>query len=280
MAAFHEISTVQSSLDRLLETTISRVKRAGLTPIGLGNAAGWVGDDWYLTLVNARTGPAPLAPALRPDPHFSFRGRPFLEAAATMRRWAHDGYFTHGFDGLDAQDSMDAFFEGHTAMQLVSSTQNGQILSLVQENRLPVGVFAFPSTRAGRPVMPQSGYAGWAIPRGAAQPALATAFIDQMLSPATAALLLSHGLLPTHTVSRATRATVAFQQDFLRALDTATPGVYLDAAPVPNLNATMEANLQLVLAGRLSPDALVSRLQTTYASGGARATSTRTDGEF
>ena len=263
-----------------LETINSRVKRAGLTPIGLGNADGWVGDDWYLTLVNARTGPAPLAPALRPDPRFSFQGRPFRDAAAMLQRWVRSGYYTRGFDGLDAQDSMEAFFEGHTAMQLVSSTENGQILSLARENKTPVGIFPFPSTRAGHPIMPQSGYAGWAIPRASAHPALAALFIDQALSPETAALLLSHGLLPAHAVDRAAHASAPFQQDFLRALDTATPGVYLDAAPIPNLNATMEANIQLLLAGRLSPDALVSRLQTTYASGGARATSTRTDGEF
>jgi len=263
-----------------LEAINARVKRAGLTPIGFGNADGWVGDDWYLTLVNARTGPASLAPALRPDPRFSFQRPAFRDAAAMLQRWARSGYFTHGFDGLDAQDSMAAFFEGHTAMQLVSSTENGQILSLSQENKLSVGVFTFPSVRAGHPVMPQSGYAGWAVPRDAAHPALATAFIDQMLSPATTALLLSHGLLPAHTLGGAARVSVPFQQDFLRALDTAVPGVYLDAAPIPNLNATMEANVQLLLSGHESPDALLRSLQTTYASGGARATSTRTDGEF
>jgi len=101
-----------------------------------------------------------------------------------------------------------------------------------------------------------------------------------MLSPETAALLLSHGLLPTHAVSRSARVSASFQQDFLQALNTATPGVYLDAAPIPNFNATMEANIQLLLAGHLSPDFLLTRLQATYVSGGRGATGTRTDGEF
>jgi raffinose/stachyose/melibiose transport system substrate-binding protein len=231
-------------------------------------------------MVNASTGPTPLAPALRPDPHFSFWGAPFRDAAVTLQRWATAGYFTPSFNGLDAQDSMDAFFDGRTAIQLISSTQNGQILALSREKKLSVGVFAFPSTRAGHPIMPQSGYAGWAIPRGSAHPALATAFIDQMLSPQTAALLLAHGLLPADTLGRDARTAAAFQQDFLQALETATPGVYLDAAPIPNLNATMEATIQLLLTGHESPDQMLTQLQTTYASGGARTTSTRTDGEF
>jgi len=277
---FHKLSLRIPRTLAELDSINSRVKHAGLTPIGLGNADGWVGDDWWLTMVNARTGPTPLAPALRPDPHFSFRGAPFRDAAVTLQRWATAGYFTPSFNGLDAQDSMDAFFDGRTAMQLISSTQNGQILALSREKKLSVGVFAFPSTRAGHPIMPQSGYAGWAIPRGSAHPALATAFIDQMLSPQTAALLLAHGLLPADTLKRDARTAAAFQQDFLQALETATPGVYLDAAPIPNLNATMEATIQLLLTGHESPDALLTQLQTAYASGGARTTSTRTDGEF
>jgi hypothetical protein len=63
---------------------------------------------------------------------------------------------------------VEAFFEGKTAMQLVSSTENSQILSLVRTRTLNVGIFPFPSARAGQPpIMPQSGYEGWAIPRDA-----------------------------------------------------------------------------------------------------------------
>jgi len=56
--------------------------------------------------------------------------------------------------------------------------------------------------------------------------------------------------------------------------------VYLDAAPIPNINATMEANIQLLLQGYETPDFLPRSLQQVYASRGAKATSTRTDGEF
>ena len=42
----------------------------------------WLGgDDWYLTLVNALTGPEALMPEQRLDPHFSFGGTPFAAAA-------------------------------------------------------------------------------------------------------------------------------------------------------------------------------------------------------
>src|SRR5207302_6295831 len=43
-----------------LEAMLSPVRHAGLTPLGLGNADGWLGDDWWLTLVNASVPPSSL----------------------------------------------------------------------------------------------------------------------------------------------------------------------------------------------------------------------------
>jgi raffinose/stachyose/melibiose transport system substrate-binding protein len=265
-----------------LEAVLPRIKRAGMTPLGLGNADGWLGDDWWLTLVNASVPPSSLEPALRLSPSFSFNRPIYRQAAATLRDWARRGYFTHDFGGLDAQDGVEAFFEGQTAMQLVSSTENSQILSLVRARKLNVGVFPFPSARAGQPpVMLQSGYEGWAIPRAAHNPTAALDFISYVTSTQTAALLLAHGMLPAHRLDVRTAHTSApFQRDYLGALNLATPGVYLDAAPIPNINATMEANIQLLLQGYETPAFLPRSLQQVYASRGAKATSTRTDGEF
>ncbi len=264
------------------EAACAKAKAAGLVPLGLGNADGWVGDDWYLTLVNAITGPAPLVPELHLDRHFSFGGPAFLQAATTLQSWADQQYFTPQFGGLDAQDGMNAFFQGKTAMALISSTQNGQIVSLAKQTGISAGVFAFPSADVSRaPVMPQAGYSGWAVPKAGRQLALAEDFITAMLTDATAQKLLGHGLLPARRLSAHDVAmTSAFQQSYLHALATATPGVYIDGAPVPNLNATMEANVQLLLQKFEKPSFLVRSLQMVYSSNGSKASSTRTDGEF
>jgi raffinose/stachyose/melibiose transport system substrate-binding protein len=265
-----------------LTTDAAKVKAAGLVPFGLGNADGWLGDDWYLTLVNAQTGPGPLRPELQLEPHFNFGQPAFHNAAATLLAWDNRGYFTPQFGGLDAQDSITAFFDGKTAMQLVSSTENGQIAALAQQTRIPIGVFAFPSDNARQaPVMPQSGYEGWAIPRAGHQPALAEQFISFMLSDGVARQLAAHGLLPVRPLSTKERAALSsFDQEYFAALQQATPGVYLDGAPVPNLNATMEANIQLLLQHFEPPTFLSRALQQVYTSHGTIATSTRTDGEF
>ena len=303
------------------ETALARAKAAGYTPIGLGNGDGWLGDDWYLTLVNALVPPASLTPVQRLSTGFSFRRPPFLEAARLLQQWANRGYFSHDFGGLDAQEGVDLFFRGKTLFQLVSSSENPQILQDQEQTRLPVGLFAFPTHYpgtftypVGRPrdavwghggdaaprsinrpgsagrVMPLSGYEGWVVPAQSPHSHEAIAFIDYLLSPSVARFLVRQGVLPAHNTTRdallqtgyplGVVRTRSWQRDYLQSLVGAQPGVYLDAAPVANLNATMEANVQLLLQGYEAPEFLVKSLQEVYASRGNRGSSGRIDGEF
>lgn len=258
--------------------------RAGYTPLGLGNADGWLGDDWYLTLVNALVPPARLQSEQRLSHTFSFRAPPYLEAARHLQQWAQSNYFTQDFGGLDAQESIDQFFTGHTLFQLVSSSQNSQILADERRTSLPIGVFAFPGA-GGRGVMPVSGYLGWVVPVAGAHRSDALAFINSILSQDTARFLLEHGVLPSTRLAMGQRVGLShgfssWQQEYLAALNSARPGIYLDAAPISNLNATMEANVQLLLQGYEAPEFLVGSLEKVYVTRGRSGSTTRIDGEF
>jgi raffinose/stachyose/melibiose transport system substrate-binding protein len=273
---------------RAFEAALARARAAGYTPIGMGNADGWLGDDWYLSLVNALSAPSTLRSIERLQPDFSFRRPECLRAARTLQRWAQSGFFTPNFGGLDAQEGIDQFFHGKTLFQLVSSSQNPQILRNEGQSKLSIGVFAFPHVGGGT-VMPMSGYLGWVVPKATEHRSLALDFIDSLLSPPTSALLERQGLLSAHSGSRgrtgASRqvsfpALPGWQREYMRALSTARPGVYLDAAPIANLNATMEANVQLLLQGYEPPEFLVKSLQEVYASRGKHGSTARIDGEF
>jgi raffinose/stachyose/melibiose transport system substrate-binding protein len=250
-----------------LESALARAKAAGYTPIGMGNADGWLGDDWYQTIVNSQVPPTSLQSEQRISHAFSFRRSPFLQAARLLERWSRRGYFTHDFGGLDAQEGVDLFFHGSTLFQLVSSSENAQILQDDEQTGLPL-----------------SGYEGWVVPSTGRHPQEAISFIDYLLAPATARFLLRQGLLPAHNVGRdALVASPAvrkrpWQREYLQSLGAAQPGIYLDAAPVANLNATMEANVQLLLQGYETPQFLVNALQKVYRGGASSAP--RIDGEF
>jgi raffinose/stachyose/melibiose transport system substrate-binding protein len=267
------------------ETDLAKAKRAGYTPIGIGNADGWLGDDWYLTLVQALVPPGALTPEQRLQRGFSFRKPPFLQAARLLKSWADQGYLTPNFGGLDAQEGVDLFFHGNTLFQMISSSENLQIGQDEAQMRLPVGVFAFPR-KGGRTVMPQSGYLGWVVPAAGTHHAQAIGFIDSLLRPTLGEVIRRQGFLPaTASAGRVpgpTRrsTTQSWLNDYQQSLQAAEPGVYIDAAPIANLNATMEANVQLLLQGYEPPSFLLTALQESYATRGARGSTARIDGEF
>jgi len=252
-------------------------KRAGMVPLGMGNGDGWLGDDWYQTLVEALIPPSTLTAEQLLKP-FDFGRPPFSQAGSLMRAWSKAGYFTQNFGGLDAQEGIDQFFKGHTLFQLVSSSENSQIAVEERQTHLPIGIFGFPTAYGGS-VSPMSGYEGWIVPKKSSHPAAAIAFINQVLQPSTAQALLDRGFIPAHRGSF--RTGVAWQQQYLDMVTNAHRGVYLDAAPIANLNATMEANVQLLLQGYEGPGFLVHALQEVYSSRGKQHGSTaRIDGEF
>lgn len=260
------------------DAALAKAKAAGYTPIGIGNEDGWVGDDLYLTLVNAMLPPSALQPELRLSPKFSFTGRDFLRAATQLKSWASNGYLTPNFGGLDAQEGINLFFRGKTLFQLISSSENPQITQNENATDLSIGVFAFPTERGSR-TSPSSGYLGWVIPKAAAHPQAAADFIGSLLTPSTAQFLLQHGSIPG-VKTDSLHSSMTWEEEYLDAVRTAESGVYLDAAPVTNLNATMEANVQLLLQGYEHPSFLVKSLEKVYASHGNGGSTARIDGEF
>ena len=263
------------------EHDLSVARKASLTPLGMGNADAWLGDDWYLSLVNTYYAYQNLEKELRLDPGFKFNRPGFLAAGQTLQRWAKAGYFTRNFGGLDAQEGVDAFFKGKTLFQLVSSSENAQVLADQRQTGVPIGIFAFPSRNAPfTGVMATMGYEGWIVPKESKNKTAAIQFINFMLKPSTTKFLLKQGVLPSVPVSPSL-ASNAWQQSYLKALQTSKRGVYIDAAPVPNLNSTMEANVTLLLQSVEGPPFLPSALKTVYSSHGKKGASNyQSDCEF
>jgi len=260
--------TIPDSLAQF-RSDVTAAKKAGYIPLGMGNLDGWLGDDWYQTLDNTQFSYADLERELRVDSGFTFQRPQFESMAAVLDGWKND--FTPDFAGLDAQGGMVDFFQGRTLFQLISSSEDSQIGSLEQQTRLPISVFAFPGTTAkSTRVMPQSGYEGWIVPKAGHNLKAAVEFINWVLSPSTTTFLLKHGVLPAEPVAPAD-ATSGWQRAYLQALRASRPGVFLDAAPMPNLNATMEANVQLLLGPSTfieGPSFLPQAMQTVYSSHG------------
>lgn len=262
--------TVPKSLSQL-EQDVKLAKTRGYTPLGIGNADMWLGDDWYQTLANTQFSYPKLESELRVSPKFSFRQPAFKAMAAILQRWRSDFNPTYADD--DAQDGVVRFFRGRTLFQLISSSEDPQISHLEQQTHMSLSVFAFPgATSSSRPVMPQSGYQGWVIPKAGHDEQGAVSFINWMLGPSMKQFLLNHGVLPAERASPAQAASPWFR-DFISALHSARPGVFLDSAPMPRLNATMEGNVTFLLnkPPLETPSFLPRAMQTVYSSHGSKS---------
>jgi len=255
-------------------------KKAGMIPFGIGNNDLWLGDDWYISLAEQSYSVSRLEPVLS-DGYFNFASHPFLKAGNLLSQWSKDGYFTPSYSALDAQGGVISFFRGKTLFQLLSSSENAQLLQSESSTKVPIAVAAFPGSFPGHTgLMPYSGYEGWIVPKASHDKAGAVTWINFMLHPSATKYLLAHGVLPTTRVT-AMQAPTAFQREFLTAFAGARRGIYLDATPVPNFDANMEGNIANLLAGRETSRQLATANEQAYQSFGKTANHVMDiDGEY
>jgi len=263
-----------------LESDAAKAKAAGMIPFGIGNNDLWLGDDWYIMLANEDFSVSQLQKVLS-DGSFNFNQSAFVKAGNLMSSWSKDGYLTPNFQSLDAQGGMDSFFRGNTLFQLMSSSEDAQLLEDEQETKMPITVEAFPASFTGYTgLVPYSGYEGWIVPKATHNKSAAIKWINFMLSDAATQYTMKNGVLPTTNVPAADAPT-QFQKEFLNAFAGARRGIYLDAAPVPNFTANMEGNIDALLAGKESGAAVAKDLEKAYKSYGRDSNKTPDiDGEY
>jgi len=263
-----------------MEADAAKAKAAKMIPFGIGNNDLWLGDDWYITLANEDFSVRQLQKVLA-DGKFNFNQKSFVKAGDLMSTWSKDGYFTPNFQALDAQGGLDSFFRGNTLFQLMSSSEDAQLLQDERETKMPISVAAFPGRFSGHTgLIPYSGYEGWIIPKATHNKAAAIKWINFMLGSTATQYVMKNGVLPTTNVSPSAAPT-QFQKDYLTAFAGARRGIYLDAAPVPNFTADMEGNIEALLAHKEKGSVVAKDLETAYKSYGKNSNKTPDiDGEY
>ena len=77
------------------EQALAIAKKAHVTPLGMGNADAWLGDDWYLSLVNTYYAYQYLQRECAGS-GFKFNQPRLVAAGKTLQRWANAGVFHAG----------------------------------------------------------------------------------------------------------------------------------------------------------------------------------------
>lgn len=245
------------------ESALATLKEAGITPIVYGGLDGWPGIHLYGAIQQLFVDRAYL------DDLIYGRGGSFvtdgnLRAAQTIVDWVEQGYLTQGYEGIGYDDSWALFQQGQGAMLITGSWLTGEFT-----NADNIGFFALPAP-AGTDATPLI-VGGSGIPLSVTSNAedadLAAEYLDWMVSDRAAELWVNAGFLPAMPVDSSTIDSESLLGQVLTVWNQVNEanalGHYLDWAS-PGMYDTITASVQELMAGRITPEAFLQRLDDEY----------------
>ncbi len=192
-----------------------------------------------------------------------------IEAATILQGWAAQ-YFPEDFTGLERETARSLFYNKEFPMMIDGSWMGGNMI----ENGLgdEVGFFLMPSHTEGETPLAFGGWSlAWATRKTTANPDLAAEYLEWQTGERAAELWAGIGDVPAVGLEDRSSIEFSIQNDILDAWEqaNATNGVghYLDWAS-PTIYDTMKADLELLMAGQMTPEAFAADIQRDYESAG------------
>jgi raffinose/stachyose/melibiose transport system substrate-binding protein len=246
------------------QQALLKAKAAGETPIQFGNLDKWPGIHEYEELM-LQSVPRSWASnwifgAAGGKLKFSTGGT--LNAAAKLQSWASSGIFTKGYSGVGYDPSWQAFGKGSGVFLISGSWLTADLKKALGKD---VGFFLLPPPR-GKQLATLGGEGlPWAISSKAKNGDAAATYLDFITSNASMQVVADNGNLtstkakvkvPSGLDTEVYNAwTKANQQDaIVPYLDWATPTMY----------DTITAAIQELMAGKKSPSAFASTVNSDY----------------
>lgn len=250
------LEEMEAAMDTLVEN--------GVTPMVFGSLDGWPAIHNFSALQGVYITLEELDALMYRLPEGTFDTEANLMAAQKMVEWVENEYFSPGFAGMDYDNAtFGAFLNKEGAMWLTGNWMTGSIVEELGEE--PVGFFAFPSDEAGVPAIVPGGVGlAYGIRATTEHPDLAAEYVDWITGPRAAELLLENGFFPAAAVDTdmLTEGTLTADMfDVWAAVNEANAvGHWLDWT-LPNI----DANLQELLGGEVTPEEFVNDVQEEYA---------------
>jgi raffinose/stachyose/melibiose transport system substrate-binding protein len=260
------------------EQDMKIAKAAGITPMALATGGSPCGLNeywWFLTWLSETptSALAPIRDVIDAAGHYSWSTPGSVKAAATVLSWTKAGYFNSDYAGLTYPGGpVSLFTSGKTLFYLDG---NWDVPSIVKGMGNNVGLFPFPAAVPGR--APQAlaiGGTPWVIPARGPDHALAAEFINFIVSPAVARLILKQGgQLPATTFpgelqfGKSLGAVLDDQVDFYYKEVLAGTAEMPDPDwATPDMFGDIDSGMQSLMAGRTSPQEYVGGLQSDETS--------------
>lgn len=250
------------------EALLAKAKAAGQLPIMQFNDIGGVNFP-YQALINQLEDPAKLADWIYQKPGASFVTPGTTQAAAYIARWGQEGYFPADVNSIDYTSMMGRFTKGEGTFMFNGDWESANLDKAMADN---VGFFLFPPQQAGGRHVAMSAPGTYVIPAKAKHAAEMVYFMNWAHTNEEARKIIVESTgaspggpadlpippVPADSVAAQTlAATNQLAKDGV-AIDfiaNATPGIYAGA---------FKPELQLLVAGKQTPEGFVQQIQDAY----------------
>jgi raffinose/stachyose/melibiose transport system substrate-binding protein len=128
-----------------LKSVCAKLRKAGVTPIALGNRDKWPGAFYYVYLVTRIGGTKPFELAVNRRAGGSFDAPAFVEAGKRLQELVEVKAFTDGANALSHGEARDLFLNDKAAMMLMGTWLLGEIQGEKPAFLDGIDCFAFPS---------------------------------------------------------------------------------------------------------------------------------------
>jgi len=183
------------------------------------------------------------------------------EAAARLKSYQDKGWLTPNHPGIQYADAIDAFLKGKSAFRF----EYTGTFAFKGTQKQDYGYLQLPQAKGGT-VVGTGASTAVAIGAKCAHPEIAASFLDFLAGAQTAQFVVDNGLLPLLNDVKVPTDNPEFASEIAgqRQLDKDNGYVpYFDWS-TPSMLDTLGGQVQLLLAGRSTPDDLVKAVQADY----------------
>lgn len=249
------------------ESSLAKVKAKGETPLALGTQQKTFATNPLFAVQSLLGNKDSINNFVYGQKGTALSQTDIGESAAKLLQWQQAGYFNSDFAGVDLDGSRKLFNDGKAAFHFDYSGSLAGSAKAADFGRLQL-----PQPAGGAQTSVGAGSAIFGISAKTKHPDAAAAFLNFLDNQAMNDLAVNSGYLPIRPVSTAPPAGTVFADEVAGAATvTADDGFlpFFDWAS-PEMLDIMGGQIQLILAGKSTPDTLVTDGQKSYDTAAAK----------
>ena len=252
------------------KSMIEKVKAKGIAPIALGNKEQWVAESCILSALGDRFTGTEWFNSIKDGKDAKFTDPEFIKALAALQELGKAGAFNKDMNSINNDQQKTLYFNGKAAMFMEGSWAIGAVMAGPKEIADNTEVAVLPSVEGGKgDPLSMSGGAGSGFASGVKGFAVkkdAIAKVLKAVSGADYAKSIAEKGEPAafkvadYDKSKVTSLAVKYADMASKLKFTPIYDSYLNPAVVSKMNA----GLQELLIGAVTPEELAKRIQTEY----------------